>query len=607
MDNRKFIARYVAPSAIFGVAFGLAITGVSSQAHAQREGTNNECGADVDCPVAGTIHTTDDDDSFGREEVENGNTFTLSVDEFDRAAIAGTHGVDESDIHLLKAELQLSLTINEWTLGVQDVTAQSGCMFDWDWSLNLKINSNPQVGTLPISTPPLAFDIDVGQINMGDTYDWNAETNGDPLNHGNLGNNPTFSDCYAAVTDLEDWFGTGELDFEVEVVSINTLNGCANAERPTTLLASAEVEVIYTYCVGEEIVVEGCECDRPSPHYRRPGSLLLFPEFDTRQGEYTVLTVTNTDCLSDVDGDCFDEAPENIAVEFVFVDGDNCQENNVTKFLTPCDTLTLIAKHVNPTPEQGYVFAFAKEYDGGLPNGSPISYNYLIGNEMIISGFNFFDYSMNPVAFRSFQDPGCLTDIDGDGYRDLDNVEYQPAPNIITIPRFFGQDGDLGDEVPGVWNSELILIALSGGQQFDTIVDFVFYNDNEEINSSEWTFHCWDKPYLFEISDGFRNQYLKDFTDHDTREIFGATDRETGWICIEGAGAFSDQDNIETPAIYAALVEHVGPLGIADLPFECGIRTNGALIPRGQFGDPDEDVNGDGVVDDEDGVFEDNQ
>ena len=59
--------------------------------------------------------------------------------------------------------------------------------------------------------------------------------------------------------------------------------------------------------------------------------------------------------------------------------------------------------------------------------------------------------------------------------------------------------------------------------------------------------------------------------------------------------------------LYAALVEHVYSYGVADLPWECGFRTNGALLPRGVFGDPDEDTNGDGVVNEDDAVDGDNQ
>ncbi len=53
----------------------------------------------------------------------------------------------------------------------------------------------------------------------------------------------------------------------------------------------------------------------------RPGSLLIFPEFDNRPGQNTLLTVTNTHA-SPVLG--------NVQVEFVYVDEDTCQEFNRT-------------------------------------------------------------------------------------------------------------------------------------------------------------------------------------------------------------------------------------------------------------------------------------
>ena len=82
------------------------------------------------------------------------------------------------------------------------------------------------------------------------------------------------------------------------------------------------------------------------------------------------------------------------------------------------------------------------------------------------------------------------------------------------------------------------------------------------------------------------------FADDD--EIIGATTREAGWLCCDGAVATSTQETIMDPAFYMVLVERVGSYGVADLPFECGTQDNGALIPRDILGDGDPTpVNGD--------------
>lgn len=363
--------------------------------------------------------------------------------------------------------------------------------------------------------------------------------------------------------------------------------GCGVLDFSTTIFSEVFLTVTYVYCItpgggGDR----GCACNGPAPHYRRPGSMLLFPEFDNRHGDVTVLTVTNTDCgVSSPD----------VEIEYIYINKDDCEEFNRTETLTACDTLTLLTNFHNPQQEQGYVFVFAKDEDD-----NPIVWNHLIGNLLVISGLESFDYSVNPVAFRGIgnrqgivQPDGSPTDLDGDGILDLDNAEYDPAPDTIMVPRFLGQD-EPTKKGGALIQSQLILIALSGGAAFsETRIDCLLYNDNEESFSFDHTFYCWDKPYLRDITFAFSNNFLKT-TDHDPDEILGAPSRESGWLCCDGGVASSLQESIEDPAFYMVLVERVGSFGVADLPFECGTQLNGALLPRDLLGDGDPTpVNGD--------------
>jgi len=244
MKESKFTNPLGAPSAITGAACGLALLFVGPSALAQ-DGINNDCGAVVECDGLGEIFDTSDTDMFGPDFIRNGDQIVLSVDEFDEDAVAAFHGVPVADIDLLKAELTIGLEISEWTVSVTDVLAQNGCDFDWNWSVSLMLNANGQVGTPSLSTPPLAFDIDVGNIAMGDEYHWDYFVdvpNGDP----------TASECWADTETTGDWIGNGQIDFTVDALSLLQLNGCSNALRPTSLLAAADIEVVYTYCVEEE-------------------------------------------------------------------------------------------------------------------------------------------------------------------------------------------------------------------------------------------------------------------------------------------------------------------------------------------------------------------
>ena len=291
---------------------------------------------------------------------------------------------------------------------------------------------------------------------------------------------------------------------------------------------------------------------------RNPGSLLLYPEFDNREGDVTLLTITNVA-----------DSGDDVTVEFVYIGrydsngGDaECEEFNRNAVLTPNDTLTLITNYHNPQHEQGYVYAFAKD-----DAGEPMAHNFLIGNLMTIDGIDRFEYSMNPVAYE-----GLAGDLNGNGLRDMDGSEYEQNAQEILVPRFMGQGGG--------YQSELIFIGLTGGAAFETTVDFLIYNDNEEVFSDEYRFECWDRVYLTDISGIFDNDFLKNFTDHASNEILGAPGRESGWFRMEGHHASSTAVTLPDPAIYAVLLEKIGNRGAADLPFENGQNGNGALLAR---------------------------
>jgi hypothetical protein len=292
---------------------------------------------------------------------------------------------------------------------------------------------------------------------------------------------------------------------------------------------------------------------------RNPGSLLLYPEFDNRSGTFTILTVTNVDTV---------ETNDAVAVEFVYVgrftgpnNEDNyCHEFNRTEILTPADTFTCLTDVHNPDADQGYAFLYAKDVN----TGEAIKHDYLTGNLITVDGYAAFEFSVNPVSYK-----GINAD-NGDGDLMLDNVEYGGTPSEIVIPRFLGQNG--------MRQSELILIGLSGGPLSDTIVDFLIFNDNEEIFSSEYTFRCWERVYLTQISLLFDNGFLADNTNDDPAEIVGATGVESGWIHVMGHQYGDQNQSFPDPSVYAVLLERFGHLGVSDLPFEMGEdRTNGVL------------------------------
>ncbi len=300
-----------------------------------------------------------------------------------------------------------------------------------------------------------------------------------------------------------------------------------------------------------------------SAHAERndPGSLMIFPEYDSRQGSYTFLTVTNVN------------PSESVRVHFNFVDGEDCGTNNAFETLTPRDTITFYSTALSPTPGRGFCYAYARS----ITNASAIDFDYLIASQITLDGLSGSEYQINALMFEGKTGEGNPTDLDGDGRRDMDGAEYGATPDRIAIPRFFGQI-----EGKGQARAELILIGLTG-TKFDTTVDFLIYNDNEEVFSSQHTFDCWDRVPLLSISGAFSNDFLANFTNNDPGEIQGFPVFESGWFVMNGAVANSTAATVGQPAMLAVLVE-VSRLSSASLPYTIGEQTNGQLLSQSVSG-----------------------
>ena len=266
-----------------------------------------------------------------------------------------------------------------------------------------------------------------------------------------------------------------------------------------------------------------------------------------------------------------------------------CAEFDRFEDLTPNDTLTLITTYHNPEQALGYLVVYAVD-----DAGAAVSANYLIGNSMSINGIDRFEHSYNPVDFRAIAESGMATDVDGDNEQDLDGAEYERLPDELLVPRFIGYGFQ---PLFSLFSSRLILIDLNSGADFDTSVDFLIYNDNEEVFSSEYSFNCWANTGIWRISGAFGQDFLKYGTDHDPLE--SAAGRETGWFRFQGAVANSTAASIFDPGIYGVYIERVTLKSAADLPFEAGQR-DGHILPRSIFGDNSEGgapaaVNGDPI------------
>jgi hypothetical protein len=328
--------------------------------------------------------------------------------------------------------------------------------------------------------------------------------------------------------------------------------------------ASLALVGVTWVAVGSEAMASGID----------PGSLLVYPCYDNRNGAISIVSVANTHDFG------------SIAVEFIYINGDTCLEFNRTVLLTPKDIYSAVTRFHNPNADEGYVYAFAKS----PTTNQAVVWDHLVGTMQIHTGLNQISFEAMPFVFRSAArtrgNEGMATDLppigDNDGNRDLDGREYEQAPDVVIIPQFLGNGNLLGFNV----DSELCILGLTGIRH-TTIVNFGIYNDNEEFFSSQLTFDCWDRVRLTDITSAFTDSFLKSSNDNPA-ETQGLTE-DVGWYEIDGAVAFSTIDQEVDPAFLAIQVQSLGLFRSQEgtQSFGKGLQPNGALLPVSIFGDPD--------------------
>jgi hypothetical protein len=282
---------------------------------------------------------------------------------------------------------------------------------------------------------------------------------------------------------------------------------------------------------------------------QEPGSLLFFPEFDNRPGNVTFLTITNTN------GDFASGA---VKAHIIYVDAANCQQSNRNENLTPRDTATFVSSFHVPTLQRGYMYAYAQS----ATTSKAIDFDHLIGNSVRVDGTTASQYSVNPFVFQGIPGAGLATDVNLNGKLDLNGAEYDRAPNKLYVPRFFGQSPP--PWLRGAYASELVLFQPLASGGVTTTVDFLIYNDNEEVYSAQDSFVCWTRKSLLAITGTFAQSFLLT-TNHNPNEI-ATVAIESGWFQVRGALASSSQGTTANPPILGFLVD-LRPYGTADLPF----------------------------------------
>jgi hypothetical protein len=313
----------------------------------------------------------------------------------------------------------------------------------------------------------------------------------------------------------------------------------------------------------------------------RPGSLLVYPWYDNTRGGFFGITVTNTNDDQTPAAGSSTLLTGTVDVEFVYIDGGTCLEFNRTRRLTPNDTLTVASRFDNPNSTQGYVYVFAKS----PTTGRAIAWDWLAGDSFVVAPSVLGAVELPPIVFKAGSGlaAGANTDLDNDGRRDLNGLEYEQVSDKLLVPRFIADAG------AAVSAPELILIGLTG-QSFTTIINFLVYNDNEEVFSAQYQFDCWDRVRLLNVSGVFDQGFLASTNNNLNETVLGTSPTnglETGWFRMDGAVAFSTAASVQDPAFLAARIERLaaGVVSVASLPYGTGEQANGDLVTHGPFPD----------------------
>jgi len=261
------------------------------------------------------------------------------------------------------------------------------------------------------------------------------------------------------------------------------------------------------------------------PRQLEPGSILLYPQVDSRlgAGRGTIINVTNTNSSRIV-------FPNNlrggdVRLHYNYVAGTvPWGLTDLAEFLTPNDTLTVLAGDHNPQMELGFLLVIATD----IETETAIDFDYLIGSEIVVDVVGDEIWDLPAIPFKAlitggprsgtghfFTDP-LANGGNANGAVDFDGIEYDYWPDKLYLDSFH--------QVSALVTGDLILVSLLG-QDFRISVGFLIYDNEEDVFSRTFDFICWTSVTLDQISNVFRN--------------LGGNPNEfrSGWCRIDGSGA----------------------------------------------------------------------
>jgi hypothetical protein len=301
------------------------------------------------------------------------------------------------------------------------------------------------------------------------------------------------------------------------------------------------------------------------PSLHRPGSLLIYPVIDVRGGTDTVVCVTNVNTDERfVPGLPIKYGDVTARFFYVILTPSGCVVFDDSVDLTPGDTFAVsVRTHLGLQGDfQGWLYVIAADIEGrgaidfdseGRANQGrqETESSGFIGEEMVVQGApqNYL-YALPAISFKATRnDDGGVnsqgfrfTDVNGDGEADFDGREYQKFPQILSQPTFLEQSLQ-----NTALQDELVLLTpiFQTGNRVD--LNSFWYNNNEDARSRTFSFTCWTRLKIRNIS-----AY--------TQNLGGIpTEAATGWFWIDPVQLARFGGYVPNPPVHGAFIHQLNP------------------------------------------------
>jgi len=226
-------------------------------------------------------------------------------------------------------------------------------------------------------------------------------------------------------------------------------------------------------------------CAQPLQY--QPGSLLIYPLWMNQAGKGSLISVTNTNGDRRVLANNFRRGDVN--VHYFYIEQRNWRVFDRVERLTPNDIFTVITADHNPEQGEGFLYVVAEDPETELA----IEFDYLIGKEVVVDMVGNVCYATVAYSIQANRPtPYSITDVNGNGRAEFNNTEYVRFPDVLFVDSFM-------EQVPSGIIDELVLLTTLG-QDFRVDLDWLIYNNREDVFSRTFSFVCWTKVRLDQIS-----------------------------------------------------------------------------------------------------------